>query len=63
MIWLPAHRQVRPRWRSLIQLELPLRGPESSHAKFYTPFFIHSQDSHRDLWLVHLSRHTGLGTR
>ncbi len=46
-----------PRWRSLIQLELHSEVQKAASAKFYTPFFIHSQDSHRDLWLVHLSRH------
>lgn len=26
-------------------------------ATFYTPFFIHSTDSHRSYWLLHLSNH------
>ena len=30
---------------------------KKTRAKFYTPFFIRSVDSHRDLWLVHLSQH------
>jgi three-Cys-motif partner protein len=46
-----------PRWRRLIQLELHSEVQKASAASFYTPFFIHSKDSHRDLWLVHLSRH------
>jgi hypothetical protein len=46
-----------PRWRLLIQLELHEEIQRLAAARFYTPFFIHSQDSHRDLWLVHLSRH------
>jgi hypothetical protein len=46
-----------PRWRLLIQLELHSEIQRLAAARFYTPFFIHSQDSHRDLWLVHLSRH------
>ena len=46
-----------PRWRALIQLELHSEVQRAANARFYTPFFIHSQDSHRDLWLVHLSRH------
>ncbi len=46
-----------PRWRLLIQLELHAEVKRYASARFYTPFFIHSKDSHRDLWLVHLSRH------
>jgi len=46
-----------PRWRRLIQLELHAEVQRAAAASFYTPFFIHSKDSHRDLWLVHLSRH------
>jgi three-Cys-motif partner protein len=46
-----------PRWRAIIQLELHSEVQRAANARFYTPFFIHSQDSHRDLWLVHLSRH------
>ena len=46
-----------PLWRKLIQHELHSEVRRAANAKFYTPFFIHSQDSHRDLWLVHLSRH------
>lgn len=46
-----------PRWRRLIQLELHSEVQRAAAASFYTPFFIHSRDSHRDLWLVHLSRH------
>ena len=45
-----------PRWRTLIQFELHSEvqrsARPSSTAVFY-PF----KDSHRDLWLVHLSRH------
>jgi three-Cys-motif partner protein len=46
-----------PRWRRLIQLELHAEVQRNTNARFFTPFFIHSKDSHRDLWLVHLSRH------
>ena len=46
-----------PRWRTIIQHELHSEVQRAANARFYTPFFIHSQDSHRDLWLVHLSRH------
>jgi hypothetical protein len=31
--------------------------PKQTGAKFYTPFFIRSADSHRDFWLIHLSGH------
>ena len=46
-----------PRWRRLIQLDLHQHLQENTNARFFTPFFIHSKDAHRDLWLVHLSRH------
>jgi hypothetical protein len=29
-----------------------------SNAKFYTPFFLSTENSHRDMWLVHLSNHS-----
>ncbi len=45
------------RWRRVIQLELHTEVQKLAGARFYTPFFIHSKESHRDLWLVHLSRH------
>ena len=46
-----------PLWRSLIQLELHGELKRLTGATFYTPFFLYSKDAHRDLWLVHLSRH------
>uniref|UniRef100_UPI00196AEB0F three-Cys-motif partner protein TcmP n=1 Tax=Aquisphaera insulae TaxID=2712864 RepID=UPI00196AEB0F len=46
-----------PRWRRLIQLELHQEVLKASGATFYTPFFIRSTDSHRDLWILHLSGH------
>lgn len=44
-------------WRRTIQFALHREIPEKTGAKFYTPFFIRSADSHRDFWLIHLSGH------
>lgn len=44
-------------WRRTIQFALHREIPERTGAKFYTPFFIRSDDSHRDFWLIHLSGH------
>ena len=44
-------------WRRAIQFSLHKEIPERTGAKFYTPFFIRSADSHRDYWLIHLSGH------
>lgn len=44
-------------WRRLIQFALHREIPERTCAKYYTPFFIRSAESNRDLWLVHLSGH------
>jgi len=44
-------------WRRNIQLLLHRQLFEQSGAKYYTPFFIRSSDSHRDFWLIHLSGH------
>ena len=44
-------------WRRVIQFALHDQIPAQTGAKFYTPFFIRSADSHRDFWLVHLSGH------
>ncbi len=44
-------------WRRSIQLALHEQIRSQTAAKFYTPFFIRSEDSHRDFWLVHLSGH------
>ena len=44
-------------WRRTIQFALHREIPERTGAKFYTPFFIRSADSHRDFWLIHLSGH------
>lgn len=47
----------RREWRRAIQLLLHRQIPERTGAKYYTPFFIRSLDSHRDFWLIHLSGH------
>lgn len=44
-------------WRRTIQFGLHRDIPQQTEAKFYTPFFIRSTESHRDLWLIHLSGH------
>jgi hypothetical protein len=44
-------------WRRTIQFALHREIPERTGAKYYTPFFIRSDDSHRDFWLIHLSGH------
>jgi hypothetical protein len=44
-------------WRRAIQLTLHREIQQKTNAKFYTPFFIRSKDSHRDFWLIHLSGH------
>jgi three-Cys-motif partner protein len=44
-------------WRRTVQFALHREIPEKTGAKFYTPFFIRSADSHRDFWLIHLSGH------
>jgi three-Cys-motif partner protein len=47
----------QPHWRRLIQTDLHGQVFRGSGAKYFTPFFIRSEDSHRDLWLIHLSGH------
>ncbi len=44
-------------WRRRIQFQLHREIPLKTGAQYYTPFFIRSDDSHRDLWLIHLSQH------
>lgn len=44
-------------WRYLIQNGLYRHIQDRTGAKFYTPFFIHSTESHRSYWLLHLSNH------
>jgi three-Cys-motif partner protein len=44
-------------WRYLIQNGLYHHVQARTRARFYTPFFIHSIESHRAYWLLHLSNH------
>jgi three-Cys-motif partner protein len=44
-------------WRFLIQNSLYRHIQERTGARFYTPFFIRSANSHRSYWLLHLSNH------
>ena len=44
-------------WKRAIQLALHKEIPLKTGAKYYTPFFIRSNDAHRDFWLIHLSGH------
>lgn len=44
-------------WRYLIQNGLYRHVQARTGAPFYTPFFIHSVESHRSYWLLHLSGH------
>jgi three-Cys-motif partner protein len=44
-------------WRYLIQNGLYHHVQTQTGARFYTPFFIHSPESHRSYWLLHLSNH------
>lgn len=44
-------------WRYLIQNGLYRHVQSRTGAPFYTPFFIHSVESHRSYWLLHLSGH------
>ena len=44
-------------WRYLIQNGLYHHVQAQTGARFYTPFFIRSVDSHRAYWLLHLSDH------
>jgi three-Cys-motif partner protein len=44
-------------WRFLIQHGLYRHIQARTGAGYYTPFFVHSTDSHRSYWLLHLSNH------
>lgn len=44
-------------WKRLIQNKLYAHIQAQTGADFYTPFFVHPPESHRDYWLLHLSRH------
>lgn len=60
-IVLPARgnttERARAESRRAVQLALHREIQEKTGARFYTPFFIRSKDSHRDFWLIHLSGH------
>jgi len=45
-------------WRPVIQHKLHGEFYSESGAAYYTPFFIHSKDSHRAYWLLHYSGHS-----
>lgn len=45
-------------WRPVIQASLHTELWRKSGADYYTPFFIHSVDSHRAYWLLHFSGHS-----
>lgn len=43
--------------RYIIQRSFAEHLRSRTDAPYFTPFFLHSADAHRDLWLVHLSKH------
>jgi three-Cys-motif partner protein len=52
-------KEAHPRdWRPVIQNALHVELRSNSGAGYYTPFFIHSADSHRAYWLLHYSGHS-----
>ncbi len=44
-------------WKRLIQNTIYKHIQRVTGAEFYTPFFVHPPESHRDYWLLHLSKH------
>jgi three-Cys-motif partner protein len=46
-----------PLWRHVAQNELANSIRINSGARYYTPFFIKTTESHRTYWLIHLSQH------
>lgn len=44
-------------WKRAIQNTVYQHIQRSTGAEFYTPFFVHPPESHRDYWLLHLSKH------
>ena len=46
-----------PGWKALIQNTLYRHIKSNTGAEFYSPFYIHPPESHRDYWLLHLSKH------
>lgn len=55
---LKLRQQHASDWRPAVQHILHNHFFSRSGAKYYTPFFIHSVDSHRAYWLLHFSRHS-----
>lgn len=49
-----AAAKSREDWRTILQHKLYRQIPEACSAKFFTPFFLHSPEERRDLWLIHL---------
>lgn len=58
---LPVHAMLALKGltgdRQKIQYILHQHLHEASGARFFTPFFIRSEEAHRDYWLIHLSGH------
>lgn len=44
-------------WKRIIQNTLYQHIKAHTGAEFYTTFFVHPPESHRDYWLLHLSKH------
>jgi three-Cys-motif partner protein len=44
-------------WKRAIQNTVYRHILSCTGASFYTPFFVHPPESHRDYWLIHLSKH------
>lgn len=44
-------------WKRAIQNTVYRHIQRCTGADFYTPFFVHPPESHRDYWLIHLSKH------
>jgi len=44
-------------WKRAIQNTVYKHIQGRTGALFYTPFFVHPPESHRDYWLIHLSKH------
>lgn len=44
-------------WKRAIQNSVYRHIQRCTGAAYYTPFFVHPPESHRDYWLIHLSKH------
>jgi len=44
-------------WKRIIQNTIYDHIQAKTGASFYTPFFVHPEQSNRDYWLIHLSKH------